>query len=292
MRLTNYQLRGNSGGIRTFLCALVVTVLMIGNMVAQGDKQTKGADPSRGVDTSIPTEKTVTNSVGMKFVLIEAGSFQMGSDENDNEKPIHKVTINRPFYMQTTEVTQAQWEAVMGKKPTCFFEGQERPVENVDWRFCKFFIKQLNAKEGTDKYRLPSEAEWEYACRAGCTGDCLDGLDEKAWSGKNSGKETHPVGQKKPNAWGLYDMQGNVWEWCQDWYGREYYSYSPKIDPKGPIGGDDIIIMGRNYGPANVEHGGSWYEESSSYFRCADRKLEFSPSQRSDNHGLRLVRTF
>ena len=287
MRVINYRLRGNSRGMRTLLCALVVIVLMIGNMVTQGCKQTKVDTPSQGAETSKPTGKQLTNSIGMKFVLIEAGSFQMGGEKHPDEKPIHKVKISRPFYMQTTEVTQAQWEAVMGNNPS-HFKGADRPVENVSWFDCQEFIKQLNAKEGTDKYRLPSEAEWEYACRAGCTEDCLEDLDEKAWSGKNSGKETHPVGQKKPNAWGFYDMQGNVWEWCQDW--SEYGGYHVSIitgrgfeelDPKGTRGPEMA---------SHVLRGGSWDYDDDDYFRCAYRS-ENHPDISCNFLGFRVART-
>ncbi|MGB3460215.1 MAG: SUMF1/EgtB/PvdO family nonheme iron enzyme [Halobacteriota archaeon] len=166
------------------------------------------------------------NSIGMKFSLIPAGKFYMGSEEFDDEKPVHKEKVNNPFYLGTYPVTQAEWKAVMGDKPSAF-KGDNRPVEQVSWDDVQGFIKKLNEKEGTDKYRLPSEAEWEYACRAGTTtrysfGDDESELDDYAWYDKNSDTETHPVGHKKPNPWGLYDMHGNVWEWVQDEWHNSY----------------------------------------------------------------------
>ena len=160
------------------------------------------------------------NSIGMKFTQIPAGKFNMGSEESNDEKPVHKVKINNPFYLGTYPVTQREWKAVMGDNPS-YFKGDDLPVERVSWYDVQEFIKKLNEKEGTDKYRLPSEAEREYACRAGTTtrysfGDSESKLGGYAWYSKNSDDKTHPVCQKKPNPWGLYDVHGNVWEWVQD----------------------------------------------------------------------------
>ena len=166
----------------------------------------------------------------MTFRLIPAGTFQMGSpvDEEgryDNEQQ-HQVTISRPFYLQTTPVTQGQWQKVMGNNPSSFTAGgQDCPVEQVSWDDAQEFLAKLNRIEEIDTYRLPTEAEWEYACRAEstgrfCFGDDEAGLKDYAWYNNNSAGKTQPVGQLKPNAWGLYDMHGNVWEWCRDWYGR------------------------------------------------------------------------
>src|SRR5665648_172810 len=153
----------------------------------------------------------------MKFTHIPAGEFMMGSspDEkyrHDLEGPVHKVTISKPFYLGTYPVTQREWKAVMGDDPS-FFKGDDLPVEQVSWNDVQDFIKKLNEKEDADNYRLPSEAEWEYVCRAGATtrysfGDDESKLAEYAWYKDNSGGKTHPVGQKKPNPWGLYDMNG------------------------------------------------------------------------------------
>jgi formylglycine-generating enzyme required for sulfatase activity len=166
----------------------------------------------------------------MEFVLIPAGKFMMGSPSGEeyryNEAPIHKVTIKYSFYMGKYPVTQKQWEKVMGNNPSDF-KGEDRPVENVLWNGVQEFIKKLGEKEETYKYRLPSEAEWEYACRAGTQtrysfGDDESKLNEYAWYEKYSGYGTLPVGQMKPNSWGLYDIHGNVWEWVQDRWHNNY----------------------------------------------------------------------
>lgn len=152
----------------------------------------------------------------------------MGSNAgSEDEKPVLQVTISKAFYMGVTEVTQAQWKAIMGNSPNTF-KGDNRPVENVSWNDAQEFVRKLNAKEGGSKYRMPTEAEWENACRAGsggkwCFGDDEGWLGEFAWHSGNSGSHTHPVGQKKPNSWGLFDRHGNVWEWCLDGYWEIYY---------------------------------------------------------------------
>jgi formylglycine-generating enzyme required for sulfatase activity len=170
---------------------------------------------------------TYNNSIDMGFVQIPAGDFDMGSPSNeegrwDNEGPVHQVNISKAFYMSKYEVTQKQWRDVMGSSPS-YFKGDDLPVESVSWNDVQDFIKKLNEKEGGNKYRLPSEAEWEYAARAGTAtrysfGDDESKLGDYAWYMVNSGDKTHDVGQKKPNPWGLYDMHGNVWEWVQDIY--------------------------------------------------------------------------
>lgn len=156
--------------------------------------------------------------VMLDLVLIRPGKFMMGSENGErNEKPVHEVTISQPFYLGKYEVTQAQWEAVMGSNPS-ESKGIYLPVECVSWEDCQNFIKKLNSK-GVGTFRLPTEAEWEYACRAGTTGDHAGKIDEMAWYGKMNEFRKQPVGMKKANPWGLYDMHGNVFEWCQDWYG-------------------------------------------------------------------------
>jgi len=176
--------------------------------------------------------------VKLEMVLIPAGSFMMGSGENIKEKPVHKVSITKPFYLGKYAVTQEQWEAVMGSNPS-HLKGAKNPVERVSRDDCQAFLIKLNAKTGGKggKFVLPTEAQWEYACRAGsttkyCFGDDETRLGEYAWYGVKSKSETHPVGEKKPNAWGLYDMHGNVWEWCQDLYGA--YRAEAVNDPSGP----------------------------------------------------------
>lgn len=234
---------------------------------------------------AVAAAKTHTNSIGMEFVLIPAGSFMMGADKNfedasDSETPKHKVTISKPFYLGKYEVTQAQWAAVMGGNPSQF-KGRSNPVDSVSWDDVQVFIKRLNAKEGGNRYRLPAEAEWEYAARAGTEstysfGDDADSLGQYAWYDGNSGEKTHPVGQKQPNAWGLYDMHGNVWEWVQDWYGENYYRRSPGTDPKGP-----------STGSYRMARGGGW-ADSAGGCRSAFRN-GYTPDSRISSYGFRLA---
>jgi len=185
------------------------------------------------------------NGIKLEMVLIPAGEFMMG---NDIEKPVHKVTITKPFYLGKYQVTQEQWQAPMGGNPSDY-KGPRNPVENVSWDDCQQFFGNLNVIAGRQggEFVLPTEAQWEYACRAGstdkfCFGDYENQLGEYAWYTTNSGSKTHPVGVKKPNAWGLYDMHGNVWEWCQDWYGA--YRAEAVDDPSGPAKGSNRVFRG------------------------------------------------
>ena len=167
--------------------------------------------------------------VKLEMVQIPAGEFLMGTPNSDSnglnaEKPRHRVRITKPFYLGKYLVTQEQWGAVMGNNPS-YFKGPKKPVEQVSWDDCQQFLRKLNAISvaGEGRFQLPTEAQWEYACRAGsttryCFGDEESRLGEFAWYNVNSGEQTHRVGEKKPNAWGLYDMHGNVWEWCADWF--------------------------------------------------------------------------
>jgi formylglycine-generating enzyme required for sulfatase activity len=226
-----------------------------------------------------------TNSLGMKFVYIPPGTFMMGSPESEkgrlNDEFQHEVTLTKGFYMQTTEVTQGQWQVVMGNNPSYFKDcGDDCPVESVSWNDAQEFIEKLNQKEKGSQYRLPTEAEWEYACRAGTetrfyTGNSEADLDRAGWYSKNSGEKTHPVGRKEPNGFGLYDMHGNVWEWCQDWYGG--YLTGSVIDPKGT-----------SSGPYRVLRGGSWFDDGR-LVRSAARGW-LAPTFRGDFYGLRLAR--
>jgi formylglycine-generating enzyme required for sulfatase activity len=199
----------------------------------------------------------ITNSLGMKLSLIPPGQFLMGSPpkeewHRDNET-LHRVTLTKAFYMATTEVTQAQWKTLMGTNPS-FCTGDKLPVETVTWQQAVEFCRKLSDKEGT-KYRLPTEAEWEFACRAGTTTPFHTGetiSTEQAnydgnytYAGGEKGvfrEETTDVGSFAPNAWGLHDMHGNVWEWCADWYGE--YANGDATDPTGPAQGEERVLRG------------------------------------------------
>ena len=202
----------------------------------------------------------ITNSMGMKLVLIPAGEFLMGSPESEanpyhQEGPQHRIRITQPFYLGAHEVTQEQYERVMGKNPSKF-KGQLLPVDSVSYDDAVSSCQRLSAlpseRSAGRTYRLPTEAEWEYACRAGHDHGLHFGNDHRSWVAtrglaERDGK-THPVGEKQPNAWGLYDMHGNVWEWCQDWYGQDYYAKSPPEDPPGPATGSSRVARGGGWG--------------------------------------------
>ncbi len=231
------------------------------------------------------------NSIGMKFIYIPPGTFMMGTHPvapiRDEDEKYHQVSLTKGYFIQTTEVTQAQWKKIMGDESAFFpfrpfFKkcGNNCPMENISWADTQEFIRKLNRKEKTVKYRLPSEAEWEYACRAGsstsyCYGQETVGLEEYAWYQENSNAGSHPVGQKKPNKWGLYDMHGNLWEWCQDWNGE--YPTNAVTDPKGP-----------SKGTLRVCRGGSWRNYSGGV-RSAYRDY-VSPSRGDSFIGFRIVR--
>ena len=238
---------------------------------------------------------SITNTIAMKLNLIPAGTFMMGTPETeknrrDNEHQ-HKVTITKPFYMQTTEVTHGQWKAVMGTEPwkgkRFVKEGPNYPAVYVSWDDAVAYCKRLSAKEGKT-YRLPTEAEWEYACRAGTQTKWSFGNDEKAlghyaWYHENTGdtgeRYAHQVGLKKPNAFGLYDMYGNVHESCSDYYGEDYYKQSPKNDPLGSLGSTSGW---------RVTRGGTW-DSPTIIIRTAFRSSD-TPFSRWHNKGFRVVR--
>ena len=245
----------------------------------------KQPEPPVTVDNSAPNKTNgptsvelpeSTNSIGMEFKLIPAGTFIMGDASGEDDETPHEVTLTKPFKMGVHEVTQAQYEQVMGVNPSEFkgadYPVQDYPVETVTWddavEFCRRLSELPAEKEAGNVYRLPTEAEWEYACRAGTTtmysfGDDEDeqaeilskvgwlelddesDLRDYAWYLKYSGGGTHPVGGKKPNAWGLYDMHGNVWEWCQDWYGD--YPSGSVTDPSGAKSGSDRVFRGGSW---------------------------------------------
>ena len=243
-----------------------------GNPTVNPTDNAKGGSPQ--ADEESPALKELFNS----FAPIPAGEFMMGSENGrPDEKPVHRVRISQAFGMGKYEVTQAQWEAVMGDNPSDF-GGANRPVENVSWNDAQVFIGKLNASDGRYVYRLPTEAEWEYACSAGSNGDDAGKPGMVAWYDGNAEAMTHPVGRKQPNAWGLCDMRGNVFEWCEDWYDSDYYARSPGVDPHGP-----------ESGMFRVKRGGSWGAPAS-FLRATARDM-FSPNYRFDYVGFRLART-
>jgi len=237
--------------------------------------------------------ESFTNSLGMEFVLIPPGTFLMGSPPCEPgrhaDEDQHPVTLTRGFFCQRTEVTQGQWLEAMGNKPSHFQDcGEDCPVEFVSWNDCQEFIRLLNERERGDKYRLPTEAEWEFACRAGSGEAFASGsitetgcghapnLDPIGWYCGNSGKRPHPVAQKNPNAFGLYDMHGNMWEWCGDWYGT--YPPGHVVEPKGPSEGSGRVLRG-----------GGWHEDAGDC-RSAIRVGRL-PDSKAGTLGFRLVRT-
>jgi formylglycine-generating enzyme required for sulfatase activity len=225
----------------------------------------------------------IQNSIAMNFTRIEAGSFLMGSPDyernRESDEEIHSVTLSKAFWLQTTPVTQRQWQALVGQNPSDF-KGPDLPVENISWLDIQMrFLPAINAlNEGV--YRLPTEAEWEYAARAGSMKSYYDrhdpsSLDNFAWYNNNSNFKTHPVAQKQPNNWGLYDMYGNVWEWCKDFYAP--YNLHNSLDPQGP-----------SHGQGRVMRGGSWFCSPASCRQAARGYL--SPETRVRLTGFRLVR--
>lgn len=235
---------------------------------------------------SVP--QTCLNSINMEFVRIPSGIFVMGSQEyeegSSKEKPRHEVHITKPFYLGKYEVTQKQWLTVMGTEHPSNFSSPDRPVDEVSWNGVQLFIQKLNEIETDHFYRLPSEAEWEYAARAGsetayCFGNNSEHtpLTQYAWYEPNADKQSHPVGTLQPNAWGLHDMHGNVSEWVQDVYDKKYYSRSPKEDPMGPVTGRKRVVRG-----------GSWIHQAYSC-RSAFRGY-FSADYTDSDFGFRIVK--
>ena len=235
-------------------------------------------------------DSIITNSVGMRLTLIPSGEFTMGSPDPELERGAdevrHRVTISRSFYLGVYEVTQSEYKSVIGTNPSAH-KRPTNPVEQVNWKdaveFCRTLSELPAEKAAGNRYRLPTEAEWEYACRAGTTtafsfGDDKTLLHQFGWFGGNSGlTRLHPVGMKKPNPWGLYDMHGNVWEWCHDWYAA--YPTADVIDPAGPTSGD-----------VRIDRGGSWHYLGR-FCRSASR-FRFAPAQRTSVLGFRVLCEF
>jgi formylglycine-generating enzyme len=286
---------GNMTGILVLICVIIV-------MHGCSDKNDIGpvAPDGNGYDTEV-------------MALIPAGSFRMGNITDnsfgmDNEKPVREVVITRRFLMSRKEVTQQQYETIMGQKRTNF-NGPDLPVENVTWYDAVRYCNALSKLEGFDTcysgqgallrcdfnangYRLPTEAEWEYAARAGTQTDYYTGnmlysgtspldsaLERAGWYSGNSSSTTHPVGLKQANIFGLYDMHGNVSEWCWDWYDSAYYGISPVEDPTGPVSGSVRVLRG-----------GSWISQAR---RCRSAYREyFNPEAVITSHGFRVARTY
>ena len=231
------------------------------------------------------TPVQITNSLGMKFNLIPPGEFVMGSPPSEpwrrDDESQHLVKITKPFYLGAYEVTQQQYERVMGNNPS-HSRGPTKPVELVRWIETVTFCRKLSNEEGVE-YRLPTEAQWEYAYRAGTStaysfGDDASELGEYAWHRDNSKRTTHPVGELKPNAWGLYDMHGNVWEWCQDWWGA--YDLHVVSDPTGPASGDRRVLRG-----------GAFYTQPPGIRGAYRDSYGDQPDYRTRSLGFRLARS-
>jgi formylglycine-generating enzyme required for sulfatase activity len=288
------------------LVMLLAVIPIIGQTTGGRKRPTPAPQPEQNANgeltagATMPADPAVGRALTGDFVYLPAGEFFMGSaDKEDDALPIHKVKISHSFEMGKYEITQGAWKAVMGNNPSNS-KGLNLPVELVSWNDAQKFIQAINSKSTKYNYRLPTEAEWEYACRAGSTSDYAGDLEAMAWFANNSGAkhldadqlfledrvellnvlfnnrcQTHPVGRKQPNAWGLYDMHGNVWEWCQDWFDK--YPNSYQVDPQGP-----------SAGTVRVERGGSWSNRDvrcHSAFRTSD-----APSYRGNDLGFRLVR--
>ena len=251
----------------------VAAVMLLTALLCWGGRDNRPLD-----DRTSPLAARPQSSAGISIegmVRISGGTFMMGSDSSEaksGERPMHQVTV-ASFYMGKYEVTQGQWKSVMGGNPS-HFKGDDLPVEMVSWNDVQGFIQKLNQMTGL-RYRLPTEAEWEYACRAGTTGDRYGELSSIAWADRPLGQGTYPVGGKQPNALGLYDMLGNVWEWCQDWYGA--YSAGAQNNPTGAASGS-----------SRVNRGGSWLGDAGS--ARASFRSGGGPSDRYNHLGFRLAR--
>lgn len=276
---------------KSILFAPLLSLLLVGVLVVscgdddnEEDVQTSssnqnggnnGGSNDSGSENVFPGKVYTVNGVSFKMIAVKGGTFQMGSDDGYNA--VHQVTLS-DYYIGETEVTQELWNAVMGSNPSYFYGNMQRPVETVSWNDCQTFISRLNELTG-ETFRLPTEAQWEYAARGGYkskgyTYSGSNAIDDVAWHWYNSDRTTHPVKTKAPNELGIYDMSGNVWEWCSDWYGD--YSSAAQTDPTGPATG--YYRVGR---------GGSW-DNDATYCRVAFRGNS-TPTNRFSHLGLRLA---
>ena len=267
---------------KSILFAPLLSLLLGGVLVVScgdDDAQTSSSDQNGGTPAFDGKDKVYTvNGVSFKMIAVKGGTFQMGSDDGyEWEKPVHQVTLS-DYYIGETEVTQELWTAVMGSNPSYFTGNMQRPVEMVSWNDCQTFISKLNQLTG-GRFLLPTEAQWEYAARGGnkskgYTYSGSDAIDDVAWYYDNSGGMTHPVKTKAPNELGIYDMSGNVLEWCSDWYGD--YSSAAQTDPTGPATGS-----------GRVGRGGSWRHDATGC-RVATHS-SCTPASASSDTGLRLA---
>lgn len=238
-------------------------------------------EPEPEPEPSQPGTETFTaNGVQFTMIAVEGGSFQMGSTSGESdEQPVHEVKLSS-YAIGQTEVTQELWEAVMGTNPS-YWKGAKLPVERVSWNDCQSFISKLNALTGKT-FRLPTEAEWEFAAHGGIqskgyTYSGSNTIDDVAWYTSNSSSKTHDVATKVPNELGIYDMSGNVWEWCQDWYSSTYYSSSVINNPTGPVSGSYRVFRG-----------GSW-DNAATRCRVAFRSSGNTPANADSYLGFRLA---
>ena len=267
-----------------FLIVIIAPVWLMMNQKSASVNPDRSTGPppttsNRNANTSGPARGGFTNADNMEFVYVPEGSFTMGSANGDaDEKPVHEVTIRHSFYIGKYEVTQVQWQMLTGNNPSSFKScGDNCPVDSVTWDEAQKFIAQLNHLQDGYFYRLPTEAEWEYACRAGTTTDYAGDVKEMAWFAANSNERTHAVGLKQTNAWGVADMHGNVWEWCEDWYHETYYG-APTDGSAWLKGGDQKY---------RVLRGGSWNNDANN-LRSAYRD-NIVPTNKNDLNGFRVV---
>ncbi|MBS1795089.1 MAG: SUMF1/EgtB/PvdO family nonheme iron enzyme [Acidobacteria bacterium] len=280
-----------AGVIAGFLVFAVIAFLVIGsynrpvtsnaNIASNANALTNANTAGNSDNSSIQLPKAgdiQKNSYGMEFVFIPNGDFQMGSEEEaERYGPSHKVSLTRNYWIGKTEVTQAQWFALMGDNPSFFQNCDQCPVDQVTWDDAQKFVAKLNAAGDGYKYRLPTEAEWEYAARAGTTENSVADLDSQGWYEGNAGKKTHPVASKRPNNWGLYDMFGNINEWCEDRYSR----YSS-------LGESDPTRTDSDMGSKRVLRGGGYLSPAIFVNQITRAKAE--PSKRAEAVGVRIVR--